>query len=83
LRRRLAARSHGIYLIAITLSLFFAPGALRLVFAFPAEFDWWNLILARGGGDGDVAHCATARPRHRRYRHCFRSADGLGDFVGD
>ena len=26
--------------------LFFAPGALRLVFAFPAEFDWWNRILA-------------------------------------
>jgi hypothetical protein len=38
----------GIYLIAIALLLFFAPGALWLVFAFPAEFDWWNRVLARG-----------------------------------
>jgi hypothetical protein len=30
----------------MALLLFFAPGALRLVFAFPAEFDWWNRILA-------------------------------------
>ena len=30
----------------MALLLFFAPGALRLVFAFPAEFDWWNCILA-------------------------------------
>ena len=37
---------HGVYLIAMALLLFFAPGALRLVFAFPAEFDWWNRILA-------------------------------------
>ena len=37
---------HGVYLIAIALLLFFAPGALRLVFAFPAEFDWWNRVLA-------------------------------------
>jgi hypothetical protein len=37
---------HGVYLIAIALLLFFAPGALRLVFAFPVEFDWWNRILA-------------------------------------
>jgi hypothetical protein len=37
---------HGVYLIATALLLFFAPGALRLVFAFPVEFDWWNRILA-------------------------------------
>jgi hypothetical protein len=37
---------HGVYLIAMALLLFFAPNALRLVFAFPAEFDWWNRILA-------------------------------------
>ena len=37
---------HGVYLIAIALLVFFAPGALRLVFAFPAEFDWWNRVLA-------------------------------------
>jgi cation transport ATPase len=37
---------HGVYLIAMALLLFFAPGAMRLVFAFPAEFDWWNRILA-------------------------------------
>jgi hypothetical protein len=30
----------------MALLLFFAPRALRLVFAFPAEFDWWNRILA-------------------------------------
>jgi hypothetical protein len=37
---------HGVYLIAMALLLFFAPGALRLVFAFPVEFDWWNRLLA-------------------------------------
>jgi hypothetical protein len=37
---------HGAYLIAMALLLFFAPGALRLVFPFPVEFDWWNRILA-------------------------------------
>ena len=37
---------HGVYLIAMALLLFFAPGALRLVFALPSEFDWWNRILA-------------------------------------
>jgi Ca2+/Na+ antiporter len=37
---------HGIYLIAVALVLFFAPGAARLVSDFPAEFDWWNRILA-------------------------------------
>jgi hypothetical protein len=37
---------HGVYLIATALLLFFAPGVLRLVFAFPVEFDWWNRILA-------------------------------------
>jgi hypothetical protein len=37
---------HGLYLIAMALLLFLAPAALRLVFAFPAEFDWWNRILA-------------------------------------
>ena len=37
---------HGVYLIAMALLLFFAPGALRLVFSFPVEFDWWNRILA-------------------------------------
>jgi hypothetical protein len=37
---------HGVYLIAVALVLFFAPGAARLVFALPAEFDWWNRILA-------------------------------------
>ena len=37
---------HGVYPIIVALSLFLAPGALRLVFAFPAGFDWWNRILA-------------------------------------
>ena|SRR5215831_15852807 len=37
---------HGVYLIAVALLLFFVPGALRLIFAFPVEFDWWNRILA-------------------------------------
>ena len=37
---------HGVYLIIVALSLFLAPGALRLVFAFPAGVDWWNRILA-------------------------------------
>ncbi len=37
---------HGVYLIAMALFLFFAPGVLRLVFAFPVEFDWWNRIMA-------------------------------------
>jgi hypothetical protein len=37
---------HGVYLIAVALLLFFAPGALRLVLAFPAAFDWWNRLLA-------------------------------------
>jgi hypothetical protein len=37
---------HGVYLVAVALVLFFAPGAVRLVFAFSAEFDWWNRILA-------------------------------------
>jgi hypothetical protein len=37
---------HGVYLIAVALVLFFAPGALRLMLAFPAEFDWWNRVLA-------------------------------------
>jgi ABC-type transport system involved in multi-copper enzyme maturation permease subunit len=37
---------HGVYLVAMAVLLFFAPGALRLVFAFPVEFDWWNRILA-------------------------------------
>ena len=37
---------HGVYLIAVVLLLFFAPGAMRLVFAFPTEFYWWNRIFA-------------------------------------
>ena len=37
---------HGVYLIAMALFLFFAPGVLRLVLAFPVEFDWWNRIMA-------------------------------------
>jgi hypothetical protein len=37
---------HGVYLMAVALLLFFAPGALRRVFAFPVEFGWWNRILA-------------------------------------
>ena len=37
---------HGVYLTAVGILLFFAPGALRLAFAFPAEFDWWNRVLA-------------------------------------
>jgi ABC-type transport system involved in multi-copper enzyme maturation permease subunit len=37
---------HGIYLIAVALVLFLAPGVFRLIFAFPTEFDWWNRILA-------------------------------------
>jgi hypothetical protein len=37
---------HGVYLAIAALVLFFAPGLVRLVFAFPAEFDWWNRVLA-------------------------------------
>ena len=37
---------HGVYLAAVGLLLFFEPGLLRLVLPFPAEFDWWNRILA-------------------------------------
>jgi hypothetical protein len=37
---------HGIYLVAAALALFFAPGLVRVALAFPAEFDWWNRVLA-------------------------------------
>jgi len=37
---------HGIYLAAVALVLFLAPGTIRLFVAFPAEFDWWNRVLA-------------------------------------
>jgi hypothetical protein len=42
----LTALGHGIYLVAIGLVLFIAPGLLRLFLPFPAEFDWWNRVLA-------------------------------------
>jgi hypothetical protein len=37
---------HGIYLAVVALVLFLAPGVLRIALPFPAEFDWWNRILA-------------------------------------
>ena len=37
---------HGIYLVAVALVLFLAPGLLRLFVPFPAELDWWNRVLA-------------------------------------
>ena len=37
---------HGIYLTAVGLLLFLAPGLLRLFIPFPVEFDWWNRVLA-------------------------------------
>ena len=42
----LTALGHGIYLVAIGLVLLLAPGMLRLFLPFPAEFDWWNRVLA-------------------------------------
>jgi hypothetical protein len=37
---------HGVYLAAVALVLFLAPGVVRLFVAFPAELDWWNRLLA-------------------------------------
>jgi hypothetical protein len=37
---------HGIYLAAVALVLFVAPGVVRLFVPFPAELDWWNRVLA-------------------------------------
>jgi hypothetical protein len=37
---------HGIYLAAVALVLFLAPGVVRLFVPFPAELDWWNRLLA-------------------------------------
>ena len=37
---------HGIYLAALALVLFLAPGLVRLFVPFPVEFDWWNRVLA-------------------------------------
>ena len=37
---------HGIYLVAVALVLFLAPGLLRIVLPFPPELDWWNRVLA-------------------------------------
>jgi len=37
---------HGIYLVAVALVLFLAPGMVRLFVPFPAELDWWNRVLA-------------------------------------
>jgi hypothetical protein len=37
---------HGIYLAAVALVLFLAPGLLRLFVPFPADLDWWNRVLA-------------------------------------
>lgn len=37
---------HGIYLAAVAVVLFLAPGLLRLFVPFPAELDWWNRVLA-------------------------------------
>ena len=37
---------HGIYLGAVALVLFLAPGLLRVVLPFPPELDWWNRVLA-------------------------------------
>jgi hypothetical protein len=37
---------HGIYLAAVALVLFLAPGMVRPFIPFPAELDWWNRLLA-------------------------------------
>jgi hypothetical protein len=37
---------HGIYLAAVALVLFLAPGLLRLFAPFPEDLDWWNRVLA-------------------------------------
>jgi hypothetical protein len=37
---------HGIYVSVVALSLFLAPGAVRLFLPFPTELDWWNRALA-------------------------------------
>ena len=37
---------HGVYLVVVGLVLFLAPGVLRIVMPFPAEFDWWIRVLA-------------------------------------
>src|SRR5215471_18968654 len=37
---------HGMYLVAVALMLFLAPGLLRNVLPFPPELDWWNRVLA-------------------------------------
>jgi hypothetical protein len=56
---------HGVCLIATALVLFFAQGLLRLVFAFSAEFDWWNRILALPGFNLGLfcIGCGLARSR--------------------
>jgi hypothetical protein len=37
---------HGIYLAALALALFLMPGLVRSFLSFPADFDWWNRVLA-------------------------------------
>jgi hypothetical protein len=37
---------HGIYLGAVAMVLFLAPGLLRAFLPFPEELDWWNRVLA-------------------------------------
>ncbi len=37
---------HGIYLVAVALGLFLAPGLVRVLLPFSPEVDWWNRILA-------------------------------------
>jgi len=36
----------GIYLVAVSLGLFLAPGLVRVLLPFSPEVDWWNRILA-------------------------------------
>ena len=40
------AGGRGVYLTVVALALFLAPGFLRVFLPFPADFDWWNRVLA-------------------------------------
>ena len=37
---------HGVYLAVAALALFLLPRMIRAVLSLPAEFDWWNRVLA-------------------------------------
>jgi hypothetical protein len=37
---------HGIYLAAVALVLFLAPGLVRILLPFPPELEWWTRVLA-------------------------------------